>query len=85
MASVSENNPVRRLGSVMSLTDDCDQDITRVPNWHIFNPWCRSVRPLPLLGHLLRGIPLGVRIIMSTITVNCVSHNPGATIQEERI
>ena len=37
MASVSENNPMRRLGSVMSLTDDCDQDINRVPNWHIFS------------------------------------------------
>jgi hypothetical protein len=35
-ASVSENNPMRRVWSVISLTDDCDQAITRVPNWHTF-------------------------------------------------
>src|SRR6266849_4809343 len=47
-------------------------------------PRCRSVRPLPLLGLFRCSIPLKVRAIMSTITVNCVSHNPGATIQGGR-
>jgi len=32
-------------------------------------------------GRLLLEIPLRVRLIMFTITVNCVAHNPGATIQ----
>jgi gas vesicle protein len=35
-------------------------------------------------GPLPVRYPLKVRVIMSTITVNCVSYNPGATIQEER-
>jgi gas vesicle protein len=79
---VSENNPMRRVWSVISLTDDCDQAITRVPNWHTFflgvdqyvhyRSWAASCA--------VSAESTGNHVI----TVNCVSYNPGATIQEER-
>jgi gas vesicle protein len=68
----------------MSLTDVCDQEVTGVPNWHV-NILSISTGQLPFLGRLLCEVPLQVRLIIFTITVNCVSHNPGATIQEGRI